>query len=169
MCLESLVSKVPQRSEFRFQPIVIQLYFKCNTVKCPHLGCEGQEELEVAGVSPMVSLRIPEDYLLELDRLVGFDGMRNRSDVIREAVRRLLASPLLGKGDTVEVDLGPELTVRLRDYCKIVGETADVVLRQSAKELIRKEMIEGTAVEELLKRRMSELRSRYDDESNALR
>ena len=169
MCLESLVSKVPQRSEFLFQPIVIQLYFKCNTVKCPHLGCEGQEELEVAGVSPMVSLRIPEDYLLELDRLVGFDGMRNRSDVIREAVRRLLASPLLGKGDTVEVDLGPELTVRLRDYCKIVGETADVVLRQSAKELIRKEMIEGTAVEELLKRRMSELRSRYDDESNALR
>ena len=169
MCLESLVSKGPQRSEFRFQPIVIQLYFKCNTVKCPHPGCEGQEELEVVGVSPMVSLRIPEDYLLELDRLVGFDGMRNRSDVIREAVRRLLASPLPGKGDKVEVDLGPELTVRLRDYCKIVGETADVVLRQSAKELIRKEMIEGTAVEELLKRRMSELRSRYDDESNALR
>ena len=46
----------------------------------------------MAGNSPMVSLRIPEDHLLELDRLVGFDGMRNRSDVIREAVRRMLSS-----------------------------------------------------------------------------
>ena len=53
----------------------------------------------MAGNSPMVSLRIPEDHLLELDRLVGFDGMRNRSDVIREAVRRMLSTPLPGKGD----------------------------------------------------------------------
>ena len=46
------------------------------------------------GNSPMVSLRIPEDHLLELDRLVGFDGMRNRSDVIREAVKRMLSTHL---------------------------------------------------------------------------
>ena len=39
----------------------------------------------MAGQSPMVSLRIPEDYLLELERRVGFDGMRNKSDVIRES------------------------------------------------------------------------------------
>jgi len=121
----------------------------------------------VPGNSPMVSLRIPEDHLLELDRMVGFDGMRNRSDVIREAVRRMLATPLTGKGDRVEVDLGPELTVRLKDYCKIVGEPADVVLRQSAREMIRKEMIEGATVVDLLRRRMEELRSRHDEESNA--
>ena len=111
--------------------------------------------------------RIPEDHLLELDRLVGFDGMRNRSDVIREAVRRMLSTPLPGKGDRVEVDLGPELTVRLRDYCKIVGEPADVVLRQSAREMIRKEMIEGATVVDLLRKRMDELRFRHDDDSNA--
>ena len=108
----------------------------------------------MAGNSPMVSLRIPEDHLLELDRLVGFDGMRNRSDVIRVAVRRMLSTPLPGKGDRIEVDLGPDLTVRLRDYCKIVGEPADVVLRQSAREMIRKEMIEGATVVDLLRRRM---------------
>jgi len=117
----------------------------------------------------MVSLRIPEDHLMELDRLVGFDGMRNRSDVIREAVRRLLASPLPGQGDRVEVDLGPDLTIRLRDFCKLIGESADVVLRQSAREYIRKELIQGATVEELLARRMDELRSRFDDDSNALR
>ena len=44
----------------------------------------------MSGHSPMVSLRIPEDHLLELDRMVGFDGMRNRSDVIRSAVRKYL-------------------------------------------------------------------------------
>ncbi|GIS03471.1 MAG: ribbon-helix-helix protein, CopG family [Candidatus Thalassarchaeum sp.] len=120
----------------------------------------------MAGNSPMVSLRIPEDHLLELDRLVGFDGMRNRSDVIREAVRRMLATPLPGKGDRIEVDLGPDLTVRLRDYCKIVGESADVVLRQSAREMIRKEMVEGATVVDLLRRRMDELRSRHDEDSN---
>ena len=38
----------------------------------------------------MISLRIPEDHLLELDRLVGLDGMRNRSDVIRLAIRDFL-------------------------------------------------------------------------------
>jgi hypothetical protein len=117
----------------------------------------------------MVSLRIPEDHLMELDRLVGFDGMRNRSDVIREAVRRLLASPLPGQGGRVEVDLGPDLTIRLSDFCKLVGESADVVLRQSAREYIRKEIIQGATVEELLARRMDELRSRFDDDSNALR
>ena len=30
----------------------------------------------------MVSLRVPEDHLLEIDQRVGLDGMRNRSDVI---------------------------------------------------------------------------------------
>ena len=119
------------------------------------------------GNSPMVSLRIPEDHLLELERLVGFDGMRNRSDVIREAVRRLLASPLPGKGDRVEVGLGPDLTIRLRDYCKIVGESADVVMRQATREMISKEMIQGATVGELLKRRMDELRARFDEDSNA--
>ena len=119
------------------------------------------------GSSPMVSLRIPEDHLMELDRLVGFDGMRNRSDVIREAVKRMLASQMTGKGDRIEVDLGPDLTVKMRDYCKVVGESADVVLRQSAREMIRKEIIEDASVVQLLSKRMEELRSRYDEDSNA--
>ena len=102
-----------------------------------------------------------------MERLVGFVGMRNSSDVIRESVRRLLASPLPGKGDRVEVGLGPDLTIRLRDYCKIVGESADVVMRQATREMISKEMIQGATVGELLKRRMDELRSRFDEDSNA--
>ena len=78
----------------------------------------------------------------------------------------MLSNPLPGKGDRIEVDLGPDLTIRLRDYCKIVGESADVVLRQSAREMIRKEMVEGATVVDLLRRRMDELRSRHDEDSN---
>ncbi len=133
----------------------------------PSTALRAQEEQVVAGSSPMVSLRIPEDHLMELDRLVGFDGMRNRSDVVREAVRRMLASQMTGKGDRIEVDLGPDLTVKMRDYCKVVGESADVVLRQSAREMIRKEIIEDASVVQLLSKRMEELRSRYDEDSNA--
>ena len=133
----------------------------------PSTALRAQEEEVVPGSSPMVSLRIPEDHLMELDRLVGFDGMRNRSDVVREAVRRMLASQMTGKGDRIEVDLGPDLTVKMRDYCKVVGESADVVLRQSAREMIRKEIIEDASVVQLLSKRMEELRSRYDEDSNA--
>jgi Arc/MetJ-type ribon-helix-helix transcriptional regulator len=145
---------------------VIQLQFNCNTIICYPRFSQTQEEQHMPGNSPMVSLRIPEDHLMELDRLVGFDGLRNRSDVIREAVRRMLSSSMPGKGEKIEVDLGPDLTIRLRDYCKIVGESADVVLRQSAREMIRKEMIEGATVVGLLSKRMDELRSRFDEDSN---
>jgi len=133
----------------------------------PSTALVAQEEQGVPGSSPMVSLRIPEDHLMELDRLVGFDGMRNRSDVIREAVKRMLAFQIPGRGDRIEVDLGPDLTVKMRDYCKIIGESADVVLRQSAREMIRKEIIEDASVVELLSKRMEDLRSRYDEDSNA--
>ena len=75
----------------------------------------------MAGQSPMISLRIPEDYLLELERRVGFDGMRNKSDVIREAIRSYLTTPAFSSGTRIEVELGPDLSVRLEDFCRIHG------------------------------------------------
>ena len=47
-----------ENSRSRFTIIVFHLSFNCNTVKCPHRVCRTQEEHEVAGVSPMVSLRV---------------------------------------------------------------------------------------------------------------
>ena len=120
----------------------------------------------MAGHSPMVSLRIPEDHLLELERLVGLDGMRNRSDVIRFAVRQYLSSEHQVSGDRVQVDLGPDLSARISDYCKLHGESPDVVLRQAAREHIRRVAIEDATVEDILAARMDALRARYDDDSN---
>ena len=108
----------------------------------------------MAGVSPMVSLRIPEDHLLEIDQRVGFDGMRNRSDVIRDAVRRYLASPLPSMGERIEVDLGPDLTARMRDFCKLRGESAAVLLRLATSDHIAKGIRGSVAVDLVLSMRM---------------
>tara|TARA_B100000902_G_scaffold128209_1_gene127546 strand:- start:2010 stop:2375 length:366 start_codon:yes stop_codon:yes gene_type:complete len=114
----------------------------------------------MAGQSPMVSLRIPEDHLLELERRVGFDGMRNRSDVIREAVRQYLSTPTHPPGTRVEVDLGPDLSVRLGDFCMIHGERMDVVLRYAAREHITRHAADDATIDSALKMRLDELRKR---------
>ena len=119
--------------------------------------------------SPLVSIRVPEDYLLEIDQLVGLDGMRNRSDVIREAIKSMLQKPTDSIGDSVNVNLGPDLTTKLRDYCMISGEEPDVVLLQSAKEYIKKEIIDVKSVDVLLRERMDELKARFNEDSNDMR
>lgn len=121
----------------------------------------------VSGNSPMVSLRIPEDFLIELDQRIGLEGTRNRSDVIRDAIKRYVTNPSPSFGTKVEVNLGPDLSVRMNDFCKIHGETSESVLKQGARELIRRETIEGETVDRLLSSRMKEIQIRYDSESNA--
>lgn len=122
----------------------------------------------MSGHSPMVSLRIPEDHLMELDRLVGLDGMRNRSDVIRTAVRKYLSNDHQVSGDRVEVNLGPDLSSRMEEFCKLHGEKPDTVLKQAAREHIRSVTLEDTRVTELITSRMNELRERSKDDSNAI-
>ena len=122
----------------------------------------------MSGHSPMISMRIPEDHLLELDQLVGLDGMRNRSDVIRTAIRKYLSDEHLISGDKVEVNLGPDLSSRMEDFCKLHGEKPDSVLRQAAREHIRNVTLEDTKVTDLIYSRMNELRERSIDDSNAI-
>ena len=122
----------------------------------------------MSGHSPMISMRIPEDHLLELDQLVGLDGMRNRSDVIRTAIRKYLSDEHLISGDKVEVNLGPDLSSRMEDFCKLHGEKPDSVLRQAAREHIRNVTLEDTKVTDLIYSRMNELRERSNDDSNAI-
>ena len=122
----------------------------------------------MSGHSPMISMRIPEDHLLELDQLVGLDGMRNRSDVIRTAIRKYLSDEHLISGDKVEVNLGPDLSSRMEDFCKLHGEKPDSVLRQAAREHIRNVTLGDAKITDLIYSRMNELRERSNDDSNAI-
>ena len=40
----------------------------------------------------LISIRLSEEQIMSLDQRVGTDGFRNRSDVVRESVRRFLAT-----------------------------------------------------------------------------
>ena len=90
----------------------------------------------------MISLRIPEDHLLELDRLVGLDGMRNRSDVIRLAIRDFLTDSHQVSGDTVLSQSWSRFRCENKgDFCKLHGKP-DAVLRSAARGHIRRIMLE---------------------------
>ena len=57
--------------------------------------------------SSLVSLRITDEELALLDARIGIEGARNRSDVIRMAIRDYLhEQPLLQDLDQVKVTIG---------------------------------------------------------------
>ena len=109
----------------------------------------------------MVSLRIPEDYLLALEQRVGFDGMRNRSDVIRAAVRSFLKRPMVGEmGGDLEVSLGPDLTDKLEQFCRLMGDAPEQVAKSAIRTHMKREMVDGVFLEDIMQKRMDELRAR---------
>ena len=76
---------------------------------------------------------------------------------------------IIENGDNIKVRLGPELTILMRDFCKIHAEKPENVLKSAARDYIRRETIEGMSVTKLLQRRMNELSARFNDDSNAQR
>ena len=59
--------------------------------------------------SQMVSVRLTEEEIFEIERRVGFDGMRNRSDVLRRGLHKLLdetAAGNVGRRQTVRISEG---------------------------------------------------------------
>jgi len=59
--------------------------------------------------SQMVSVRLTEEEIFEIERRVGFDGMRNRSDVLRRGLHKLLdetAAGNVGRRQTIRISEG---------------------------------------------------------------
>ena len=59
--------------------------------------------------SQMVSVRLTEEEIFEIERRVGFDGMRNRSDVLRRGLDKLLdetAAGNVGRRQTIRISEG---------------------------------------------------------------
>ena len=77
--------------------------------------------------SQMTSLRVPEDHLALLDQRVGFDGMRNRSDVIRAAIAFYLEStPTNAYVRSITFDIG----THTRHDLAILNEMSGIKLSQ---------------------------------------
>ena len=89
--------------------------------------------------SQMTSLRIPEDHLMHLDQRVGFDGMRNRSDVIRAAIQYYLDStPSNADVQTIKFEIGRVTLEQLELIYRLHGDDASVVAKKALDEYIMK-------------------------------
>ena len=117
---ETVRDQKVREKQLNFTPFAFQLHFICNTLNTPRPSRRLRRKV-VAGQSPMISLRIPEDYLLELERRVGFDGMRT-SLMLFEKLSEIPGNTYFSSGTRIEVELGPDLSVRLDDFCRIHGE-----------------------------------------------
>jgi len=103
----------------------------------------------MSGPSQMVSLRLTEEEILELDRRIGFDGMRNRSDVLRRGLHKLLE-------ETAAPDSGRRITIRVGT---IVAQQLQVLKRMAE---IDASSAAGLGIALLLEQKSAEMRASLD-------
>ena len=108
-----------------------------------------------------ISLRITDEEMALLDSRVGLDGARNRSDVIRAAIRSYLEKqPLLPEMDTVTIPLGRSLKVKLGDLYEMYGTTPEVAALQGMQDYVRKLIAEDAKLNQILSEGLAEARDK---------
>jgi len=111
--------------------------------------------------SQMTSLRVPEDILAQLDQRVGFDGMRNRSDVIRAAIDHYLAAtPTNADVRTIKLEIGTEARYQLAMLYELQGISAPEAARLGLDLYIRQTLTAQDTLTALLEARVEEMRAR---------
>ena len=101
--------------------------------------------------STLVSLRITDEEVALLDSRVGLDGARNRSDVIRAAIRSFLQDqPLLPDMDKVTIPIGKSMKKRLGDLYEIHGVSPEQATSQGLQDYVRKLILEEAEINQLL-------------------
>ncbi len=108
-----------------------------------------------------ISLRITDDEMALLDSRVGVDGARNRSDVIRAAIRAFLdKQPLLPDMDTVTIPLGRSLKAKLGDLYEMYGTTPEFAALQGMQEYVHKLIAQDAQLNEILSEGLAEARDK---------
>ena len=109
----------------------------------------------------MTSLRIPEDHLMLLDQRVGFDGMRNRSDVIRAAIHSYLEStPSHALVQTVKFQIGTETQDALGKLYELRGISPSEAARMGLELYMRQTLADTETLSMLLDARVAEMREK---------
>ena len=111
--------------------------------------------------STLVSLRITDQELALLDSRVGLDGARNRSDVIRAAIRVFLeGQPLLPEMDTITIPVGRSMKSRLGDLYELQGVSPEQAASQGLQDYVRRLIEEEAALNQTLAEGLAEARSK---------
>ena len=111
--------------------------------------------------STLVSLRITDEEIALLDARIGLDGARNRSDVIRAAIRLFLdGQPLLPDMDTIKIPVGRSMKSRLGDLYELQGISPEQAASQGLQDYVRRLIQEEAALNEILADGLEESRSK---------
>ena len=109
----------------------------------------------------LISLRITDEELALLDARVGLDGARNRSDVIRAAIRSFLEDqPLLPDMDTITIPVGRSMKSILGDLYELHGISHQQAASQGLQDYVRKIIQEETSLNEILAEGLEVARSK---------
>ena len=112
----------------------------------------------------LISIRLSEEQIMSLDQRVGTDGFRNRSDVVRESVRRFLTTTDISS-HTVELKIGGDLSRTLNRFCALRGEDLASVLQSGARMYMQKEIAASNDLDRAIEARVEEVAKRQDDDS----
>jgi Arc/MetJ-type ribon-helix-helix transcriptional regulator len=109
--------------------------------------------------SQMTSLRIPEDHYAALGQRVGFDGMRNRSDVVRAAITLYLeTAPSHADVRTVKFNIGTDTRNKLAHLYELEGISPAEVARLGLELYFRQTLADSDTLTMLLEARVEEMR-----------
>ena len=115
----------------------------------------------MSGPSNLVGVRLGDDELSLLDQHVGSDGMRNRSDVIRRALRLLFdSSPTLPTMKSVTVELGTAQQFQLAHLQEMMGETPEMALNNALNRYLSQVMDDLAALNERFESTAETMRQR---------
>ena len=111
--------------------------------------------------SMLVSLRITDEEVALLDSRVGLDGARNRSDVIRAAIRSFLKDqPLLPDMDTITIPVGRSMKARLGDLYELHGISQQQAASQGLQDYVRNIIKEENQLNNILAEELETARSK---------
>jgi len=111
--------------------------------------------------STLVSLRITDEEMSLLDARVGLDGARNRSDVIRAAIRLFLeGQPLLPDMGTITIPVGRSMKSMLGDLYELQGISPDQAASQGLQDYVRRLIQEEATMNDILAEGLVEARSK---------
>ena len=140
---------------------VCQIVITCNTIYIPPLLSINYEGEPMTTPNTLISLRITDEEVALLDARIGLDGARNRSDVIRAAIRSFLEDqPLLPDMDTITIPVGRSMKSILGDLYELHGISHQQAASQGLQDYVRKMIQEEAQLNEILAEGLEVARSK---------
>ena len=141
--------------------LVWQNVIICNTLYIPPPLSINYEGEPMSTPNTLISLRITDEEVALLDARIGLDGARNRSDVIRAAIRSFLEDqPLLPDMDTITIPVGRSMKSILGDLYELHGISHQQAASQGLQDYVRKMIQEEAQLNEILAEGLEVARSK---------